>query len=90
VTLLFAFEDFELDEARFELRRAGRRVAVQPKALKLLLYWVAHRHRSVPVTELLQALWPGLLTRLVEHGLPGVGFGELEQPISRNASLPFS
>ncbi|HMJ16050.1 MAG TPA: AAA family ATPase, partial [Polyangiaceae bacterium] len=59
MTLLFAFHDFELDEARFELRRSGRRVAVQPKVLKLLLHLVAHRNRSVPVPELLLTLWPG-------------------------------
>src|SRR5688500_10015861 len=59
MTLLFAFGDFELDEARFELRRAGRRVHVQPEVLKLLLYLVLHRNRSVPVSELLLTLWPG-------------------------------
>jgi eukaryotic-like serine/threonine-protein kinase len=59
VTLLCAFGDFELDGARFELRRAGQRVHVQPKVLKLLLYLVAHRNRTVPVSELLLTLWPG-------------------------------
>ena len=33
---VFVFGDFELDAARFELRRLGQRVPVQPKALKLL------------------------------------------------------
>jgi DNA-binding winged helix-turn-helix (wHTH) protein/tetratricopeptide (TPR) repeat protein len=56
---LFVFGDFELDEARFELRRAGQRVHLQPKVLKLLLYLVAHRNRTLPTTELLLTLWPG-------------------------------
>jgi len=58
-TGVFLFQDFELDERRFELRRAGRRVPVQPKVLKLLLHLVAHRDRSVPARELLLTLWPG-------------------------------
>jgi len=57
-TVLVAFRDFELDEALFELRQAGQRVPVQPKALKLLLHLVVHRNRSVSVRELLEALWP--------------------------------
>jgi DNA-binding winged helix-turn-helix (wHTH) protein/tetratricopeptide (TPR) repeat protein len=56
---VFAFQDFELDGVLFELRRAGRAVPVQPKALKLLLHLVVHRNRSVPVRELLATLWPG-------------------------------
>lgn len=59
MTSLFAFQEFELDEARFELRRAGQRVPAQPKVLKLLLHLVVHRNRSVPARELLETLWPG-------------------------------
>jgi eukaryotic-like serine/threonine-protein kinase len=59
VASLFVFRDFELDEARFELRQAGQRVSVQPKVLKLLLHLVAHSDRSVSVRELLLELWTG-------------------------------
>lgn len=52
------FGEFELDGARFELRRAGRRVAVQPKVLKLLFYLVAERARAPAVEELLAQVWP--------------------------------
>jgi predicted ATPase/DNA-binding winged helix-turn-helix (wHTH) protein len=55
---MFVFDDFELDEARFELRRAGKALEVQPKVLRLLLYLVAHRERAVPGDELLRELWP--------------------------------
>src|ERR1043165_2083307 len=55
---LFAFHDFELAESSFELRRGGRPVRIQPKALKLLLHLVTHRHRAVTARELLASLWP--------------------------------
>lgn len=59
VSTIFAFGQYELDEARFELRAAGRRVSLQPKALRLLLYLVQQRGRTVSISELLRVLWPG-------------------------------
>lgn len=53
-----SFGDFELDEVRFELRRAGVRVHVQPKVLRLLFYLVQQRERAVSSEELMRALWP--------------------------------
>jgi DNA-binding winged helix-turn-helix (wHTH) protein/tetratricopeptide (TPR) repeat protein len=55
------FGDCELDLARFELRRGGRRVRVQPKVLDLLVYLIRHRERVVPRDELLAAVWPGVV-----------------------------
>ncbi len=52
------FGDYELDEARNELRRGGSRVELQPKPLQLLLYLVRERDRFVPKDELLETLWP--------------------------------
>jgi DNA-binding winged helix-turn-helix (wHTH) protein len=54
----YVFADFELEGQRFELRKSGKRVTIQPKELRLLLYLVAHRGRAVSKAELLQALWP--------------------------------
>ncbi len=54
----FRFGDFELDGPRFELRRRGARVPIQPKALDVLLYLVRHRERVVGRDELLDELWP--------------------------------
>jgi DNA-binding winged helix-turn-helix (wHTH) protein len=56
---LYRFSDFELDEARFELRRAGHAVTVQPKVLRMLLHLVAERERAVTTQELFHVLWPG-------------------------------
>lgn len=56
---LYRFADFELDGARFELRRAGCAITVQPKVLRLLLLLVAERGRVVGTEELFRVLWPG-------------------------------
>lgn len=56
---LYKFADFELDGARFELRRAGRAVSLQPKVLRMLLLLVRERERVVSADELFGALWRG-------------------------------
>jgi DNA-binding winged helix-turn-helix (wHTH) protein/tetratricopeptide (TPR) repeat protein len=54
------FGDYELDLGRFELRRSGLRVRVQPKVLDLLIYLIRNRERVVPKQELLDVLWEGI------------------------------
>jgi DNA-binding winged helix-turn-helix (wHTH) protein len=61
MALRLAFGDYELDEARFELRRGGEAVAVQPKVLDLILYLARHRERVVGKDELLDAVWQGVV-----------------------------
>jgi DNA-binding winged helix-turn-helix (wHTH) protein/tetratricopeptide (TPR) repeat protein len=56
--MVFEFDDFELNEPLFELRRRGLRASVQPKVLKLLLCLVRHRDRVVGKEELIRLLWP--------------------------------
>jgi TolB-like protein/Tfp pilus assembly protein PilF len=46
-----------LDRDRFELRRAGRVVPIEPQALRVLMHLVAHRGRLVGKEELLDAVW---------------------------------
>src|SRR4051812_26818616 len=58
--MLYAFEDFELDPRRFELRRSGHLRPMRRKPLDLLLYPVEHRDRVVLKTELHEHLWPGV------------------------------
>jgi pimeloyl-ACP methyl ester carboxylesterase len=56
--MTYAFDEFELDPARRELRAGGAPQSLQPQVFDLLLYLVEHRERVVPKQELLDALWP--------------------------------
>jgi len=53
----YRFADCELDLARFELRRGGVPVHVEPQVFNLLAYLVGHRDRVVPKAELLDGVW---------------------------------
>ena len=55
----FRFEDFEVDEDAFELRRAGDLIEIPPLPLKLLLYLLAEAPKAPSRDELMDALWPG-------------------------------
>ncbi|HEY8122261.1 MAG TPA: AAA family ATPase, partial [Myxococcota bacterium] len=57
--MIRAFEDCELDLERFQLRRRGQPVKLEPKVYDVLAHLVAHRERVVTKLELLDALWPG-------------------------------
>lgn len=56
---IYRFEAFELDTARFELRRGGVPVAVEPQVLSLLALLVANRDRMVPKDEVIARIWNG-------------------------------
>jgi DNA-binding winged helix-turn-helix (wHTH) protein len=77
--VLFRFGAYELDEAKGELRRDGRPVAIQPKPLALLALLLRERERVVPANEILDTLWPdavvtpGSLNRAVSHARRAIG-----------------
>lgn len=56
-TSIIAFDDFELDLARFELRRSGVPVTTQRQVFDLLVYLVRARGRVVTKEELLDNVW---------------------------------
>lgn len=56
---LYRFGPFELDTAAYELRRDGSPVAVEPRALDVLVHLVRRRDRVVTRDELVDAVWPG-------------------------------
>lgn len=56
-----AFADFELDESLRELRHQGRPSPLRRRPLELLIHLIHNRHRVVSKTELLDALWPGIV-----------------------------
>jgi DNA-binding winged helix-turn-helix (wHTH) protein len=77
--VIFAFGDYELDEERFELRRGGSAVELQPKALELLLHLVRKRDQVVSKRELLETVWAdsvvtdGSLARAVSLARRAIG-----------------
>jgi DNA-binding winged helix-turn-helix (wHTH) protein len=56
----FVFGDHELDDERFELRRGGAKVPLEPKTLDVLFHLVKNRDRLVSKSEILEAAWPGV------------------------------
>ena len=57
--MVYVFGDCEIDEARFELRRRGAVVKVEPKTFDVLSYLIKCADRVVSKDELLDAVWPG-------------------------------
>jgi class 3 adenylate cyclase/DNA-binding winged helix-turn-helix (wHTH) protein/tetratricopeptide (TPR) repeat protein len=57
--MIHTFGRFELDEERYELRRDGAPVSLEPKAFRVLAYLARHRNRAVPRDELRERFWPG-------------------------------
>ncbi len=58
--MIHCFGECELDDERFELRRGGRPVKLEPKVFDVLLYLLRHPDHVVTKAELLDAVWPGV------------------------------
>jgi non-specific serine/threonine protein kinase len=63
---VWQFGEATLDGAALELRLAGAPVAIEPKALELLMELLRHPGEVVTKDELLDAVWPG---RVVTEGV---------------------
>lgn len=57
--MIHLFADCELDETRYELRRRGAVIRIEPKIFDVLAYLVRSADRVVSKDELLDAVWPG-------------------------------
>ncbi len=57
--MTYRFGAFDLDLDRFELRKAGAAVAVEPQVFALLSLLVTHRDRMVPKQEIHDRIWSG-------------------------------
>jgi DNA-binding winged helix-turn-helix (wHTH) protein/predicted ATPase len=57
--MIYAFEEYELDVPRYELRYAGKLVKLEPQVFNVLAYLLQHRDRVLTKEELLAQLWPG-------------------------------
>ncbi|HUV70630.1 MAG TPA: winged helix-turn-helix domain-containing protein [Terracidiphilus sp.] len=55
--MIFRFDRFQADDTDFRLLADGVPVALEPKALRLLLYLIQNRGRLVRKQELLNAVW---------------------------------
>ena len=56
-TVRFTFEGCELDLGRYEVRRDGDVIAVEPQVFDVLVHLVRHRDRVVSKEELLDEVW---------------------------------
>jgi len=87
--MVHAFRDCELDEDRFELRRAGNPVRVEPRVLEVLAYLVRNRGRVVAKEELLDHVWKktfvgeSALTRCIMEGRRAIGDADRNEPLIR-------
>jgi TolB-like protein/DNA-binding winged helix-turn-helix (wHTH) protein/Flp pilus assembly protein TadD len=54
----YRFLDFELSEREFFLSRSGQRIALEPKALRVLTLLVRRAGHLVDKQELLESVWP--------------------------------
>jgi len=57
----YAFGEFVLDTVAPELRRRGVRVELQRKPMDLLVYLARNHERVVPMAEVLDHVWPGVV-----------------------------
>jgi len=57
--MIYRFDQFELDIARFELREKGTVQPLEPQVFSLLAYLVEHRERLVSRNELFEKIWDG-------------------------------
>jgi DNA-binding winged helix-turn-helix (wHTH) protein len=57
--MILRFDDCELDTGRFELRRAGAAVPVEPQVFDLLRLLIENRERIVTKDELFETVWDG-------------------------------
>ncbi|QLC26761.1 alpha/beta fold hydrolase [Parasphingopyxis algicola] len=57
--MIYRFDHFVLDAARFELRRKGEMLAAEPQVLSLLILLVESRDRLVTKEELIERVWKG-------------------------------
>lgn len=58
-SMIYRFDPFELDMARFELRKDGRPCPLEPQVFALLAHLVECRDRLVSKQELFEKIWDG-------------------------------
>ena len=55
--MVYRFGDYVLDTAKFELRKRGVRLGIEPQVLRLLQFLIENRDRVVSRSEIHRKLW---------------------------------
>ncbi|HEY3138627.1 MAG TPA: winged helix-turn-helix domain-containing protein [Blastocatellia bacterium] len=56
-SVVFAFDDVQVEPGTFGVLKAGRQIPIEPKAFNVLLFLIENRGRLIKKEELLGALW---------------------------------
>src|SRR5258705_2631441 len=70
-SFVFRFDDVEVREREFTLMKAGKVLAIEPKAFRALLFFVRNPQKLISKEELLNSVWgdtavaEGSLTRCI-------------------------
>jgi DNA-binding winged helix-turn-helix (wHTH) protein/tetratricopeptide (TPR) repeat protein len=84
---IFRFEDFELDRAAYELRRAGRNVRLERIPLDLLFLLVERHGYLVTRQEIVDRVWGKEVFLDTEHGI-NTAARKIRQALSDNPEAP--
>jgi DNA-binding winged helix-turn-helix (wHTH) protein len=84
---LYRFGAFEADEKTGELRKHGRRLAVQGQPLQVLLMLLSRSGELVTRTEIQQALWPDGTFVDFDHGL-NTAINKIREALGDSAANP--
>ncbi|HWQ34703.1 MAG TPA: LpqB family beta-propeller domain-containing protein [Blastocatellia bacterium] len=72
-TLIYRFDNVQVDVQRFRVSKAGTVLPLEPKAFEVLVFLIGQHGRLVEKNELLDAVWkdafvtPNALTRVIAH-----------------------
>jgi len=58
-TMIYRFDQFELDTEKLELRGDGGLIALEPQVFALLVFLVENRDRVVTKDEIVEKIWDG-------------------------------
>jgi cholera toxin transcriptional activator len=86
-TRIYRVGPFEADEKTGELRKQGRRLALQGQPLQVLLMLLNHPGQLVTRTEIQQALWPDGTFVDFDHGL-NTAINKIREALGDSAANP--
>lgn len=59
MSVIYSFDDYRIDTARFEIAHGGQVLAVEPQVLEVLIMLIDKRDHVVSRDELLEKIWKG-------------------------------